>query len=142
MTVAENRLNTMRAMEHRGSLGVLASTHIYQGQLVFVDATTGYATTTSNSGANKFFGVATAEADNSSGANAAINVDCWLDGSFELPLTSAAQTDVGKPIYCGTDNDDMSLTATNKSFVGVVESIPKSNYAEVAVQFSGSLTAT
>jgi hypothetical protein len=80
------------------SYPVEESTHIYQGTLVFVNAA-GYACDVTATGVNAFVGIAVGEADNSAGADGAIEVEVWTEGDFELTGTGFAQTDVGMPIY-------------------------------------------
>lgn len=82
----------------RRSYPVEEATHIYQGTFVFVNAA-GYACDVTATGVNAFVGIAVAEADNSSGADGAIEVEVYTEGDFELTGTGFAQTDVGMPIY-------------------------------------------
>lgn len=80
------------------SYPVEESTRIYQGTLVYINAA-GYACDVTATGVNAFAGIAVAEADNTSGADGAIEVEVWTEGDFELTGTGFAQTDVGMPIY-------------------------------------------
>lgn len=82
----------------RRSYPVEESTHIYEGTLVFINAA-GYACGVTATGVNGFAGIAVREADNSSGADGAIEVEVYTEGDFELVGTGFAQTDVGMPVY-------------------------------------------
>lgn len=82
----------------RRSYPVEEATHIYEGTLVFGNAA-GYACDVTATGVNAFLGVAVKEADNSGGADGAIEVEVWAEGDFELTGSSLAQTDVGMPAY-------------------------------------------
>lgn len=101
MAVTANQLIKKQDGSRR-SYPVEESTHIYQGTLVYINAA-GYACDVTATGVNAFAGIAVAEADNSSGADGAIEVEVYTEGDFELTLTNGAQTEVGMPIY-GDDN--------------------------------------
>lgn len=101
MSVTANQL-LKRQDGCKESYPVAASTHIYQGTLVFVNAT-GYGDDDSASGANRFVGVAIGEVDNSSGADGDLKVEVWTEGDFELTVTSMTQAKVGTDAYA-TDN--------------------------------------
>lgn len=97
MAVTANQL-VKRQVGCRKSYPVAASTTIYEGTLVFINAA-GYADDDTATGVNAFAGIAVAKADNSSGSNGDIEVEVWTEGDFELTGTGFAQTDVGMPIY-------------------------------------------
>lgn len=97
MAVTANQLIKMQDGD-KVSIPVAASTRIYQGTLVFINAS-GYADDDTATGVNAFAGIAVAEADNSSGSNGDIEVEVLVEGDFELTGTGFAQTDVGMPIY-------------------------------------------
>lgn len=84
------------------SYPVEESTRIYQGTLVYVNAA-GYACDVTATGVNAFVGIAVSEADNTSGADGAIEVEVYTEGDFELTGTFNSITDVGMPAY-GDDN--------------------------------------
>lgn len=97
----------------RRSYPVEEATRIYQGTLVYVNAA-GYACDVTATGVNAFVGVAVAEADNTSGADGAIEVEVYTEGDFELTGTGFAQTDVGMPIYADDNYATvLSLGATS-----------------------------
>lgn len=107
MAVTANQLVKMQDGDKR-SYPVAASTRIYQGTLVYLNAA-GYATDETATGVNAFIGVATGEANNTSGSAGDIEVEVYTEGDFELTGTSFAQTDVGMPIYAD-DNYACVLT--------------------------------
>lgn len=118
------------------SYPVEESTRIYGGTFVFVNAA-GYACDVTATGVNAFVGVAVAEADNTSGADGAIEVEVWTDGDFEVTGTSFAQTDVGMPCYAD-DNYAcvVSLGATSVR-IGTVTRYVSSTKHIVAIKPSG-----
>lgn len=97
MAVTANQL-IKRQDGCKASCPVEESTHIYQGTMVFLNAA-GYAVGDTNTGVNGFVGIAIGEADNSSGADGAINVEVWTEGDFELVGSGFAQADVGSLVY-------------------------------------------
>lgn len=97
MAVTANQLVTRQDGE-KVAYPVAASTRIYQGTLVYINAA-GYASDATATGVNAFAGVATGEADNTSGSAGDIFVEVYTKGNFELVGTGFAQTDVGMPIY-------------------------------------------
>ncbi len=101
MAVTANQL-IARADRRLANYPLAASTHVYQGTLVFLAA--GYASgSIGASGANVFGGIAVAESDNSLGSAGDTKLDCWIEGAFELVGSGFTQADVGKPVYA-TDN--------------------------------------
>jgi len=118
------------------SYPVEESTRIYQGTLVYVNAA-GYACDVTATGVNAFVGIAVAEANNTSGADGAIEVEVWADGDFELTLTGGAQTEVGMPVY-GDDNYAcvVALGATSVRIGTIVRHV-SSTKAIVAIKPSG-----
>lgn len=99
--VTANQL-IVQSPKGKRSLPVAASTVLYQGTLVFVNAA-GYADDDTASGVNKFAGIAVGIADNSGGSAGDIQVELYTDGDFELVGASFAQTDVGLDVF-GDDN--------------------------------------
>lgn len=118
------------------SYPVEEATRIYQGTLVYLNAA-GYACDVTATGVNAFVGIAVAEADNTSGADGAIEVEVHTEGDFELVGTGFAQTDVGMPIY-GDDNyaTVVSLGATSVRIGKVVRYVSSTKHI-VAIQPSG-----
>ena len=135
MAVTANQLIKKQEGDKR-SYPVEESTRIYQGTLVYVNAA-GYACDVTATGVNAFVGIAVAEADNTSGADGAIEVEVWTEGDFELVGTGFAQTDVGMPIY-GDDNyaTVVALGATSVRIGRVVRYVSSTKHI-VAIKPTG-----
>ena len=101
MAVTANQLVKVQDGDRR-SYPVEESTRIYQGTMVYVNAA-GYACDVTATGVNAFVGIAAGEADNTSGADGAIEVEVYTEGDFELTGTYNSITDVGMTAY-GDDN--------------------------------------
>lgn len=109
-----------------------ASGTIYKGTLVNVYVADGYAYAGRNGTAtDKFVGVATeTKSGNGVAGDATINV--WKSGEFEFTLASAAQTDVGKPVYV-SDDQTLTLTSTNAQLVGYIVELTGTNLVRVRI---------
>lgn len=97
MAVTANQI-VKRQDGKRRSYPVAASTRIYEGTLVFINAA-GNADDDTATGVNAFAGIAVAEANNASGLAGDIEVEVYTEGDFELTGTGLALTDNGMPIY-------------------------------------------
>jgi hypothetical protein len=111
---------------------VAASTIIYQGTMVFINGD-GYADDDTNSGANKFGGIAIAKADNSAGSNGDVWVEVWDDGEFYLTGAGLAQTNVSDKIYA-SDNYTATLTASGNTYIGRISEYVSSTVVVVDVK--------
>jgi len=82
---------------------VKANTKIYKGAMVGIDPTSGYAR--GYASGDFFVGHADCQADNSAGANGAINVDIQK-GRYALQVTLSGVTvaDIGKDVFAVDDN--------------------------------------
>jgi hypothetical protein len=105
------------------SYPVKASTKIYKGSLVSIDAT-GYAIASTDVAGTKFVGVAYETVDNSAVGSA--DGDLWIrvhrTGTHKLDATSIAQTMVGDIMYVvdsGTFDD--TAGSVNKIAIGVLD---------------------
>lgn len=97
------------------------ATKIPEGALVSVNAA-GYAVNATDTTAERVVGVASAEADNTSGADGAIDVHVWTGGAHTFVSGfSATIANVGDKVYA-VDNQtvDLAGTTTNDVLVGVV----------------------
>ncbi len=97
------------------------ATKIVEGALVSVNAA-GYAVNATDTASERVVGVATAEADNTSGADGAIDVTVWTDGVHDfVSAFSATIANVGDKVYA-LDNQtvDVAGSLTNDILVGVV----------------------
>jgi len=135
MAVTANQI-VKRADGCRRSFPVAASTRIYEGTLVFVNAS-GYADDDTATGVNGFAGVAVAEADNSSGSAGDVWVEVWTEGDFELTGTSLAQTDVGMPAYADDNYAVVNALGSTSVRIGKFVRYVSSTKAVVAIQPSG-----
>ena len=99
---------------------VQANTKIYEGSLVYIDASTGGAACLAGTN-QRFAGVADRQADNSTGLIGAIRVRVRFKPHVRrLAVTSIAQTSIGAAVYA---SDDGTFTVTGTSttaFVGYV----------------------
>jgi len=118
MAVTANQLMRSRGVTRRNSGPVAASVRLYEGTLVYITAA-GYLTNVVATGANRFFGIATKDYDNSSGSAGDIKAECFTDGDWELTGSGFAQTDAGIDIY-GSDNYTITSTSTDMSYIGPV----------------------
>lgn len=112
MAVTANQI--MRRQDGvRASYPVAASTRIYEGTLVFVNAS-GFATGVTATGVNGFVGLASAEADNSDGSNGDVRVEVWCEGDFELVGSGFTQADLHKVAYA-EDNYAIGVSISSAS---------------------------
>lgn len=135
MAVTANQLIKVQEGDRR-SYPVEESTRIYQGTLVYVNAA-GYACDVTATGVNAFVGIAVAEADNTDGADGAIEVEVYTEGDFELTGTFNSITDVGMPAY-GDDNYDVVLALGSTSVrIGRVVRFVSTTKSIIAIKPSG-----
>jgi len=120
-------------------LPVKATTKIYEGAAVGIDAASGYARGL-NAG-DAFQGFAERTADNSAGSNGDVKVSVRTKGVVKLAIAGAGITDIGKPVYA-SDDDTFVLTATGNSYIGKVKRIVSTGVAVVAfdVRRGGAIT--
>ncbi len=117
MTALTANANVTRLVDQElREFPVGAAVTIYRGGFVGIDPA-GYAKDFEPG--DLFAGIAYEYVDNSSGAAAADKVRVYTQGDFEFTLTSAALTDVGKPVYA-TDDSTLALTGHPDAYVGKV----------------------
>ncbi len=111
--------NKPRAFElgNRNAFPVIASDIVYEGAAVGLVTGTGHARPLA--AGDRFAGFAEAQADNSAGAAAAINVRVIESGKIQLAVSGAVITDVGQPVFA-TDDDAFGFTPVGGVFVGFV----------------------
>lgn len=127
MAVTANQTNKWRRDPHQlRAIGVAATKHIYEGTIVYLTAG-GFATDVITSAI--FWGIAKAEADNSSGADGDIDVEVWRGGTVQLPMTGAATANIGDEVE-GVDNYEVQALAVGPR-IGTVVGVPASGIAEV-----------
>jgi len=118
-------LTADRSTEHKGEefiiqLPVKASTKIYKGSLVTIDAT-GYALPSADTAATFVAGIALEQVDNSSGASGAKFIRVAANVMALLNVTGAFnQADVGKTCFVSDDNTVSVVATTNNIKVGRV----------------------
>lgn len=113
---------------------VIASDIIYEGSAVGVVAATGHARPLTS--ADRFVGFAIAQADNSAGAAAAINVTVQMRGEIQLAVTGALITDLKQPIYAA-DDDSFQFSPVGGVFVGFVKRFVSSGVVIVEFDANG-----
>lgn len=86
----------------RYSMPVAASVTLYEGTLAFINSS-GYATSSTGTGANKFGGIVVSEQDNSSGSAGDLTVELLRTGQYLLTGTGFTQASVGADAFA-TDN--------------------------------------
>jgi len=94
---------------------VAAAVHIYRDTFVGVDPA-GYLNPFVP-GLHVLVGIAVAECDNSSGAAGAKECQVYVQGDFELTLSSVDLEDAGKQVFATSDND-LALTGNALAYVG------------------------
>lgn len=114
--VAENKA-PQRREGCRAWYPVAASTTIYEGTLVYINAS-GYAVADDALGLQPFVGVAIEAADNGSGSAGDKKVEVWTSGVFPMVSSGQTQASVGLPVF-GVDNQTVQLANTLASYVGV-----------------------
>jgi len=116
-----------------------AALHAYEGSMIFRKSD-GYACLTAVG--NPFLGHAWAEANNATGASAALDVYCRR-GRYQcqVTLSGIAITDVGKAVYA-SDDGTLTLTATANSYVGRVVRYVAANTCIVEFQPVGAAEVT
>lgn len=113
-------------------LPVLTNVKVYENAFVGVQASSGYARPCIAGDAGA--GFAESPADNTGGASGAIRVRVKDWGKIQLAIANLAITDIDKPIYA-SDDGTFTLTATNNSFVGIVDRFVSSGVGVVAFDF-------
>jgi len=135
MAVTANQLIKQQAGKKR-SYPVAASTHIYGGTFVFVNAA-GYADDDTATGVNGFAGVANAEVNNAVAVDGAEEIEVLTDIDIEVTGTGFAQTDVGMPIYADDNYATVVALGSTSVRIGTVVRYISSTKCIVAIKPSG-----
>lgn len=106
---------------------VAASTHIYKGSLVGLNASGYLRAMAASATTAKFIGISYEEIDNSAGANAAMICRVFTQGDFIFDLTPVAVTDITAAVYANQDTDTPTLTATANTKIGNIVGLPEAN---------------
>jgi hypothetical protein len=106
---------------HRDELPVAASTRIFNGGAVALDAN-GNAVP-AGPGVKHFRGIADETVDNSAGAAGAVSVEIITpEAAYWDSATTFTQADVGRPVYF-SDDHTVTLTAGTNTYAGRVKSV-------------------
>lgn len=127
--LTKDRRTDHKALGRSQTLDVAASTIIYKGAMVCVDAA-GNAIPAANAAANTFAGVADHQADNSGGAAGDVTVKVWRSGVFSFNAESGDEptaADLMRPVYAASDNE-VEATAGAGTVAGTLEEIDGSEY--------------
>ncbi len=117
-----------------GTYKVAANTKIYQGAMVFVRNTDGYAynARAGQSSTDIFVGVAVETVDNTGGAAGAKTIRVWKAGEFTFAGSSLAQTNVGAAVYA-VDENTITTTASTNVLVGYITEVISATRARVRI---------
>jgi hypothetical protein len=105
---------------------------IYEGALVAIDSS-GYAIPLSGAG-QKFAGIAEAQADNTVTGHTAGGIRVRVNYARErrmLPVTGAAQNQVGLPVYASADGTLTMTAATGNQRIGICVGYESTGIADV-----------
>ena len=129
-------VDTARDQEigERNEFPVIAADIIYEGAAVGLVDASGHSQPLTSS--DRFAGFAEKQADNSTGAAAAINVRVVKQGSISLSVTGAVITDFGQPVYA-TDDNTFVFLPTGAVFIGLVRRFVSSGV--VVVEFDAGV---
>lgn len=124
-------LTENRYTKHRDGLitahPLKASTKVYKGSLVCVDAT-GYAVPGADSAGLTFVGIAIENADNSSGSDGSTNVRVQTMGVFSFAKGgSESQADVGATLNIKDDQTVTTAATVNNIVCGTLEGLDGSD---------------
>lgn len=124
MAVTANQLVKVNGSTRTARRKAVASVAHYQGTFCFLVAASGYATSSTATGANRFGGIVKDYTDNSSGASGDLEFEAYVDGIFTLVnvTSSLALADVGKVIYA-SDNHTVTTTSTNNVIIGILQDV-------------------
>lgn len=128
MAVTANQINKAQGARRRQRVP-LAAEKVYQGTFLYRNSS-GYGTGTS--GTNTFAGIVVETVDNSGGSAGDLACEVYQEGVFELPLGSAAITDLGALVY-GTDNYTLTKTASTNPKIGRIVEWVSTGIVRVAI---------
>lgn len=145
MTAASQNVDTQRRDGEITSYPVANGVKLYKGVALFGDASdSGYAI--SPDGSNRtlangdvFLGICAEEADNTSGADAAIDVRAEQKGVFLLTFSdSLTEASKGSPVFVNNTSDDSVVTTTSDAGnpecqIGIITQFVNSTHAYVRI---------
>lgn len=118
MTTRSTDLARPLVLGDKNHLPMVASDILYEGSAVGIVPASGHARPLA--AGDTFAGFAAVRADNSQGSAAALNVEVYESGKISLPVSGAAITDVGLPVYA-TDDDTFTFSPVGGVFIGFAE---------------------
>ncbi len=127
--LTENTIRTFEGIEDFNTVAVAAGVHIYQGELLGLNA--GYARPYESG--DTVLGFAHEEADNTKGENGDITVDVRGRGKIVLELTGLTQASVYGQVLI-TEDGDLS-TETGSAYFGKILRLEGATHAVVAYDF-------
>ena len=131
MAALTDNLDTERKDGEIVSYPVKGGEVIYKGALV-VDKGTGYASPGADGSGYVFLGVAVEKADNSGGSDGDVSVRVYKTGTFKYSKASAAQTDIGQPMYIH-DDQTVGTSSTNSILAGYCVDVPDSSHVRIRI---------
>lgn len=131
-----DRMTPKRGISRYFEVPVAATTKIYAGSLVAVNSS-GYAVPAADTASFKVVGVASKQADNSTGAAGAINVEVQ-SGLFEFAASSITQAMVGTVMYVVDDQTFDDALGTNGIKAGLLVRYISATSGELLVLPSGA----
>ncbi|MCF8719218.1 hypothetical protein [Nitrospina gracilis] len=129
MTAATADRNTQRRKNEIHSDPVKASTKIFMGTMVCLDAS-GLAVPGADTAGLRVRGMAREQVDNSAGANSAKNIETE-EGVFLFTSSGLTDADVGKAAYIADDQTVQVAATTNKIVAGMIVAVESATKAWV-----------
>lgn len=119
------------------AMPVAASTHIYKGALLKINAA-GYIEGCDPESGAVYAGVAYEEKDNSAGANGALDVRVERMNAIYCAGAGFVAADLGKKVYAADDNTVQLADPTNGQIVGTIVEVVSATEVLVAQDHSQS----
>ena len=134
MTILTSDRNTEYSLGDLLSVPVAASTRIFAGSLVCVNAG-GFAVPAADAAGLLFAGVATARADNRTGGNGALSVVVRRRGRFRLNSASVLDQSALGARACAADDQTVAVAdhTTHDVAVGVIDKVESADSAWVSI---------
>ncbi len=117
---------------------IRATTKIFKGAMVGIDSN-GYAR--GLVAGDRFVGMAYEEKDNLAGANGALKLRIQTLGDFELPMGTATQANLGRPVFA-SDDATLTFTASGNTYIGVLVDVPATGRALLRIDSNRKMVKT
>lgn len=131
MAVTANQVLTRRGADLTSAKA--AAVNLYAGTFAFYDASTGYVTNDTNSGANAFAGIVYQQCDNSGGSAGDLSVELITEGQVPVTGSGFSQATVGDAIYA-SDNYTATASSSSTSLIGRCTDFVSSTQVYVSIQ--------